>query len=294
MKNSSSPFRSNAMLLLAPALLFIFIFFVVPLVWCFLLSFMTPGSVEIHAKNATLANYIHFLTDGFYLKDLLWKTVWLSLGATIVAIAVGYMGALVITRAPENWQSTLIFLVMCPLWVNLVVRTLSLMVLLGRNGPINQVLIYLGITNHSIQLLYNETAVFIGMVQVSVPFVVISLHGVLKSIGRELEQAAMTVGATAIQAFLRVTLPLSVPGIMAGGILALGLNMESFIVPTILGGGRVHFMSAEAYDTATVGNNLPFAAAIGMILLIVTLGILAVYRYIAKSMGRISLALRAA
>jgi putative spermidine/putrescine transport system permease protein len=180
----------------------------------------------------------------------------------------------------------MIFLVMCPLWVNLVVRTLGLMVILNRDGPINQLLVGLGLFSHPVQLLFNEFAVWIGMVQVSVPFVVLSIYGVLKAIPKELEQSAMTVGANPIRAFMRVTLPLSAPGIGAGTVLALGLNMESFVVPVLLGGGRVHFMSIEAYETATVGNNMPFAATIGLLLLVVTLAILFAYQRLMGSVGR--------
>lgn len=288
MTSPNIPAKRSSLLLTAPAILFFCAFFVVPLAWCLMISLRdTNGAIS-------LEQYHHFLTDQYYLVQLLWRTVRLSLVATLIAVIIGYLGALVVERAPVKWQSTLLFLVMCPLWVNLVVRTLSLMVLLGRDGPLNKLLMALGLTSQPLQLLYNETAVLIGMVQVSVPFVVIALHGVLKSIPHSLEHAAMTVGANPLRAFLRVTLPMSVPGIMAGSILALGLNMESFVVPVLLGGGRIHFMSVEAYEVATISNNLPFAATIGMVLLVVTLMILGVYQYILKSMGRVSVALRSA
>jgi len=116
-------------------------------------------------------------------------------------------------------------------------------------------------------------------VQVAVPFVVMSIYGVLQSIPQQLEQAAMSVGATPLSAFRRVTLPLSLPGILAGSVLAFGINVESFVVPILLGGGRVRFMSVAAYETATVSNNLPFAATIGMILLIVTILMLTLYQW---------------
>jgi putative spermidine/putrescine transport system permease protein len=292
MSNPSTFTKRGTLLIISPALLFSIVFFVVPLLWCLAISF-TPSTEALGNEfTLTLENYRRFLTDEYFVKHLLWRTVWLSILATIAAVIVGYIGALVIARAPVKWQATLLFLVMCPLWVNLVVRTLSLMILLGRDGPLNKFLMWLGMTEKPIQLLFNETAVLIGMVQVSVPFVVIALHGVLKSIPESLEHSAMTVGANPLQAFLRVTLPLSVPGIMAGSVLALGLNMESFVVPILLGGGRIHFMSVEAYEIATVGNNLPFAATIGMVLLIVTLAILGVYQYILKSMNKVSVALR--
>src|SRR5690606_17876709 len=135
-------------------------------------------------------------------------------------------------------------------------------------------------------LLYTETSVIIGMIQVAVPFVVMSIYGVLQSIPRQLEHAAMTVGANPFAAFRRVTLPLSVPGILAGSVLAFGINVESFVVPILLGGGRVRFMSVAAYETATVSNNLPFAATIGMILLMVTMLMLGLYQWAVRSVGR--------
>ena len=104
----------------------------------------------------------------------------------------------------------------------------------------------------------------------------------------------MTVGATPLAAFRRVTLPLSVPGILAGSVLAFGINVESFVVPILLGGGRVRFMSVAAYETATVSNNLPFAATIGVILLIVTMVMLGVYQWAVRSAGRPATAIQAA
>jgi ABC-type spermidine/putrescine transport system permease subunit I len=272
-------------LLLFPALLILIVFFVVPLIWVGILSFMTSGPTGVVEAHATLANYRRFLTDSYYLQDLLLRTLRLSALATLFSIAIGYVGAFVIVRAGQRLQPWLILLVMCPLWVNLVIRTLSLMVILGRNGPVNQALIALGLADRPVQLLYNETAVMIGMVQVAVPFVVMSLYGVLQSIPRELEQAAMTVGANPVSAFRRVTLPLSLPGIFAGSVLSFGISVESFVVPILLGGGRVRFMSVAAYETATVSNNLPFAAAIGVILLAVTLVILGVYQWLINTMG---------
>lgn len=269
-----------------PAITILCAFFVVPLIWVFILSFLGAGPTGEVLREFTLQNYARFLTDSYYLNDLLLRTIRLAAIATAFSVIIGYLGAFVIVRASPASQSWMILLVMLPLWVNLVVRTLSLMVVLGRNGPVNQILVGLGITARPLPLLYNETAVVIGMVQVAVPFVVMAVYGVLQSIPRQLEQAAMTVGATPLAAFRRVTLPLSLPGILAGSVLAFGINVESFVVPILLGGGRVRFMSVAAYETATVSNNLPFAATIGVILLVVTMAILALYQWAVRSAGR--------
>lgn len=278
--STSEKFRSQAFVI--PALLFLAAFFLLPLIWIILISFSPSGHTDIAYEHWTLENYKTFLSDGYYLYDLLWRTVRISVIATVLSVVVGYIGTLAIIRAKPTTQTWLLFLCMCPLWVNLVVRTLSLMLVLGRDGAINKLMLWLGMINSPMQLLYNETAVILGMVQVSVPFVVLSLYGVLKSIPRDLEQAAMSVGAGPIASFMRVTLPLSIPGLLAGGVLALGINIESFVVPTLLGGGRVRFMSVAAYESATISNNLPFAATIGVVLLIVTLLILGIYQFLLK------------
>lgn len=273
-------------LLFLPAITILVAFFVVPLIWVLILSFLSTGPAGEVINQFTLANYARFLTDSYYLNDLLLRTIRLAAIATVLSVAIGYAGAFVIVRASPSAQSWMVLLVMLPLWVNLVVRTLSLMVVLGRNGPVNQLLVGLGITPRPLPLLFNETAVVIGMIQVAVPFVVMSVYGVLQSIPRELEHAAMTVGASPMSAFCRVTLPLSVPGLLAGSVLAFGINVESFVVPILLGGGRVRFMSVAAYEMATVSNNLPFAATIGVILLIVTMAMLAAYQWAVRSAGR--------
>ncbi len=280
--------------LFLPAISILGAFFVLPLIWVLILSFLGTGPTGEVLYQFTFANYARFLTDSYYLNDLLLRTIRLAALATVFSVIIGYVGAFVIVRADERMQTWMILLVMLPLWVNLVVRTLSLMVVLGRNGPVNQFLVGLGIADRPLQLLYNETAVLIGMVQVAVPFVVMSIYGVLQSIPRQFEQAAMTVGATPVAAFRRVTLPMSVPGIMAGSVLAFGINVESFVVPVLLGGGRVRFMSVAAYETATVSNNLPFAATIGIILLIVTMLMLAAYQRAVRSAGRPQTVLQAA
>ncbi|MBS7700101.1 MULTISPECIES: ABC transporter permease [unclassified Chelatococcus] len=285
--------KTSAVLVL-PAVVILGAFFVVPLIWVVILSFLSSGPTGEVQQTFTLGNYARFLTDSYYVNDLLLRTIRLAAIATLFSVVIGYLGAFVIARAAPTTQTWLILLVMLPLWVNLVVRTLSLMVVLGRNGLVNQILVGLGISARPLPLLYNETAVLIGMVQVAVPFVVMSVFGVLQAIPRQLEQAAMTVGATPLSAFRRVTLPLSVPGILAGSVLAFGINVESFVVPILLGGGRVRFMSVAAYETATVSNNLPFAATIGVILLIVTMVMLGVYQWAVRSAGRPVAAVQAA
>lgn len=276
--------RRNTLLVL-PAVTILAAFFVVPLAWVLAVSFLGADPTSSTWSGPTLDNYRRFLTDSYYLQDLLWRTIRLAAIATILSLVVGYAGALAIVRAPATAQPWLLLLVMCPLWVNLVVRTLSLMVVLGRNGPVNRFLVDTGLVERPLQLLFNEQAVVIGMVQVAVPFVVMAVYGVLHSIPRQLEQAAMTVGATPLAAFRRVTLPLSVPGILAASVLAFGINVESFVVPILLGGGRVRFMSVAAYEAATVSNNLPFAATIGMILLVVTMLMLGLYQWVLRSAG---------
>ncbi|PSH63319.1 ABC transporter permease [Phyllobacterium brassicacearum] len=280
-------------ILMLPAITILGAFFVVPLIWVVILSFLTSGPTGEVQNQLTVSNYARFLTDSYYLQDLLLRTIRLAAIATVFSVAIGYLGAFVIARAEAAAQTWLVMLVMLPLWVNLVVRTLSLMVVLGRNGPVNQLLVGLGFADRPLQLLYNETAVIIGMVQVAVPFVVMSIFGVLQSIPRQLEHAAMTVGATPLSAFRRVTFPLSLPGVLAGSVLAFGINVESFVVPILLGGGRVRFMSVAAYETATISNNLPFAATIGVILLIVTMGMLGIYQWAVRSAGRSTAVLQA-
>lgn len=276
----------SKMLLTLPSLSILGAFFVVPLIWVLFLSFMSTSPTGQLQFDFSLANYARFLGDEYYIRDLLLRTIRLAAVATAFSVILGYMGAFVITRVAPRWQPMLVLLVMCPLWVNLIVRTLALMVVLGRGGPVNQALMSLGIVERPLQLLFNETAVLIGMVQVAVPFVTMAIYGVLHSIPRQLEHAAMSVGATPFAAFKRVTLPLSLPGILAGTVLAFGINVESFVVPILLGGGRVRFMSVAAYETATISNNLPFAATIGVILLVVTMTLLGLYQWALRSAGR--------
>lgn len=271
--------------LLTPVLIGMGALYLLPLIWTLLQSFLQHSETDAQTWTWTLENYYRFFKDDYYLQDVLWRTVRLAAIATFFAVILGYIGALLLVRAPKRLRFWFMFLVMCPLWINLVVRTLSLMVILARNGIANKLLMQLGLINQPLQLLYNETSVMIGMIQVSIPFVLLATVGVLQSIPEDLEQAALTVGANRLQAFWKVILPISIPGVLAGTALGYSINVESFVVPILLGGGRIPFMSTASYDMAVISGQPAFAAAIGVVLLVVAMSTLGACHWLVKRMG---------
>jgi putative spermidine/putrescine transport system permease protein len=159
-----------------------------------------------------------------------------------------------------------------PLWVNTVIRGFGFRILLAENGIVNGAMAALRLITQPVRFMGTELGVFLGLTQISIPYVILPLLSVLQTIPPSMKEAAQSVGANKLQTFFRITLPLSIPGINAASVLVFALNISSLAVPQMLGGGRVRMAAAMAYNqTATLGN-FPFGAAIGMVIFLLTAG----------------------
>ena len=246
-------------------------FFVAPLVVLILLSLHG----EALMKTWTLANYVKFFTDSFNYA-ILFETLMLGVKATLLCLAFGFPIAWVCARAGARLQSVIVFLVILPILTSVVVRTFGWIVILGRQGVINQMLIGAGIINEPIRLLYTEFGVIMVLAQVQMPLMVLPILTVLGKIDPNLGDASRVLGAGEWKTMWRVTLPLSLPGIIAGCILTYTACITAFVTQTLIGGARLIYMPLHIYQQAVGANNWPFAAAISVVFMIAVMIIVGV------------------
>lgn len=270
--------RQESVLLMLPGLLLLALAFFVPIAQ--MLAYSIQGET-----GPTLAHFARFLGDGFYL-GILWRTVRLSLIITAVCLVIGFPVAYVMARVGPRARLWLIVMVILPLMTSVVVRTFGWMVLLSRSGLIPQTLRDMGLVGRGYAVMQTELAIVIGMVQVLLPFMTLSILGVILRIDPRLEEAARTMGCTFLQAMRRVVLPLAVPGIVAGSLLVFALSASSFVTPNLLGGSRVQVLAASIYNSVTQTLEWPFAAAQAVILFAGVLLILIPYiRFMRRTDG---------
>ncbi len=232
--------------------------------------------VSLHNDTAMtqmgLGQYAKFLTDGFNLA-VLGNTLLLGLEVTLLTIVIGFPLAYLYTQAPGRWQGPLMLLIILPLLTSSVVRTFAWVVILGRQGIVNTALLDLGLIAAPIKLLYTPGAVAVTLAQIELPLMVLPLITALMNIDPNLRQASLALGAGHWRTFRQVTLPLSMPGLLAGALLVFASSVSAFVTQTLVGGGQQMFMPYYMYQQAIQSNNYPFAAAIAMLLLVCVLAV---------------------
>lgn len=268
--------RAGVALLLAVPLAVFVALFLLPLVNLFVRSFFAFDRVTGTTGGFTVSNYTKFLLDPFYL-DILWRTLRIGLLVTATALVLGYPVAYDLARARGRRRAYLMLGILAPLLVSVVVRTFGWLVILGPNGLINSTLTALGIVSDPIRLLYTETAIVVGLTHVFLSFMVLSIAAALERIDPALIRAAQNLGASERQAFLRVVLPLSLPGVAAGCLIVFTLATSAFITPALLGGPRVKVMSFLAYQQTLLLSDWPYGSAIAFVLLALTAAAVLVY-----------------
>jgi ABC-type spermidine/putrescine transport system permease subunit I len=255
--------------LLVPALVLLLALFVYPIVRLLVTSVYDQGLL-------TLQHYERIVQVDLYLR-VMRTTFTIALQVTAICLVLGYPLAYFLSTVRTRTARLLLILVLIPFWTSILVRTYAWMVLLQRQGVINRWLIELGLIEEPLRMMYNRIGVLVGMVHVLLPFMVLPAFAVMRGIDRDLIRAAQNLGASPLQAFLRVFFPLSLPGVAAGSLLVFILALGFFITPALMG-GRTDIMIAQLMeDQIRTQLNFPFAAALGTVLLAVTLVIFIVY-----------------
>lgn len=260
-----------------------------PLLAFFVAAFLAPLCVligvslfaEPEMKTLSAAQYMKFLGDAFNLS-ILWGTLWLGVKATLVCLLFGYPFAWIAARAPARWQSALVFVVILPILTSVVVRTFSWIVILGREGILNKMLVGLGLASEPVRLLFTEGGVILVLAQVQMPLMVLPLLTTLTRMDPNLADASAALGAGAWRTFWRITVPLSLPGVVAGCILTYAACVTAFITQTLIGGARLIYMPLHIYQQAVGANNWPFAAAISVIFMVAVLVVVGLLNQVSR------------
>lgn len=244
-----------------PYLFWMGVFIVVPMLLIVFYAFTTSGN-NIISFRFTLDNFIRF-GEPIFLRVLL-RSLSIALTTTVISIMIGYPVAYLISQSNEKMQTLLILLITIPMWINMLVRTYAWIGILSENGLINSFLAWLGLP--TLNLMYTDFAVILGMVYNFLPFMILSIYTVLAKLDKALIQASYDLGANKFQTFTKIVLPLSVPGIISGITLVFLPAVSTFVIPKFLGGGN-YVLIGNLIETQfiTVGQ-WNFGSAISMIM----------------------------
>jgi putative spermidine/putrescine transport system permease protein len=262
----SSPARPGApldltLVLVLPLLLYFLAFVLAPQVVLLVMSFRGLG------EAVTLAHFTRALGDPMTFEVLL-STLRLGLYTTVLTLLIGFPYALAMVAAGPRLKSFLLLMVVLPLLVSAIVRTFGWLVALGNQGPLNGLLMALGWVDQPVKILFTETAVIIGLTQIELPIMVLALFTVLSKVDPSLMLASRSLGAGHWMSFVKIMVPLSVPGLIAGSSLVFASAVGSFVAQTILGGGGLLYMPMYIYQQSILMQEWAFAAALAVILML--------------------------
>jgi len=278
-------------LLILPPLLFLCIFFLIPFAFAFKISFadstiaIPPFTKLLGATpdghftlTATLENYRYLVTDKVYILSYIFslRTAFFS---TLLCLLLGYPMAYGIARSSRGTQNILLLLVILPFWTSFLLRVYALEGIISEHGLLNRLLLWVGVINQPLRIMHTTLAVYIGIVYSYLPFMVLPLYATLEKLDTTLLEAAADLGTPAWRAFLDITLPLSMPGIIAGSMLVLIPAIGEFVIPALLGGPDSLMIGRVLWDEFFDNHNWPVASAVATAFLILLVGPVALYQH---------------
>jgi spermidine/putrescine transport system permease protein len=272
----------QGLILISPTMFWLTAFLLIPLVLIVIISFGARGSYGNVEYTFRLDNYARLLDKDY--ASILWDSTWIALLTTIACLLGGYPLAYFIARSHPMRRSFFMFLILVPFWTNFLIRIYAWMIILRGEGVLNAVMTWLGLMGtgfgqwlfEQVQL-YTPGAVLVGMVYEFIPFMILPLYTSLEKLDPALLEAAADLGARPWRAFLRVTLPLSLPGIIAGSILVFIPAMGMFVVPDLMGGAKTVLVGNLIRNQFFTARDWPFGSAASMVLMILTLGVTLIY-----------------
>jgi spermidine/putrescine transport system permease protein len=260
-------------MLLAGSLVWLIGFFLVPLFYLLTVSFAERSPYGTIAWVLGLRNYGRAFQP-IYL-EIYWRSVWMALLTTVLCAVLGYPVAYAIAlHVSARWKSALLLLVVIPFWTSFLIRTYAWMVILRTEGVVNNLLQSLHLTHEPLRLLYTPLAVFIGLVYGELPFMILPLYAVLQKMDPTLLEAAQDLGASRVATFLKVTLPLSRPGLVAGAVLVFIPSIGAFVTPDLLGGARTMMAGNLIQNQFALVRDQPFGSAVAFLLTFAVLAVL--------------------
>ena len=273
--------KNPAKWLLVPLIVFTVLFVVVPLVYVLLLSFLQRDDVFGVKLAFTLDSYKRMLNP-LYAKVLV-NSLILAIVTTLLTLVVGYPFGYYMARLSPGARAFVMLLLIVPFWTNALVRLYGWRTLLQANGPINTFLQAMGLIDKPLKLLYNNGTVLLGMLYALLPFMILPTYSSVEKMDWSMVEASRDLGASPVRAFFTVTLPMTLPGIMAGCVLVFVPSMGLFFVPDIMGGGKTVLMGNLIRDQLIKARDWGFGAALSVALLLATTLLLYLYRKISGS-----------
>ncbi|HUA90148.1 MAG TPA: ABC transporter permease subunit [Steroidobacteraceae bacterium] len=283
--------RPGRWLIILPPLIFLLVFFLIPFAFAFKISFaqaiphVPPFSEVLYFTpehrlrlDVHFDNYRYLLTDEVYGLAYLYslRTAFFS---TVICLLVGYPMAYAIARAPKSAQNLLLLVIMLPFWTSFLLRVYALEGIIRDNGFLNTVLMHLGLLHEPLHIMHTGVAVYIGIIYSYLPFMVLPLFATLEKLDPTLLEAAADLGSTPSRAFLDVTLPLSIPGVIAGSMLVFIPAVGEFVIPSLLGGPNNLMIGRVLWDEFFGNHDWPVAAAVAIAFLLLLAGPIAIYQY---------------
>ncbi len=282
-------------LLITPAWLVIGLFFLLPLIFIFVISFGARGT---YGGLKPIADWGAYLLSGEFLANyrqsleplywpIYWRSFWMAVVTTGLCLVISYPIAYYIAIiAPARWKNLLLALVVIPFWTSFLIRTYAWVLILRTEGLINTVLMQAGLINAPLDLLYNEFAVMVGLVYGELPFMILPLYASLEKLDLTLLEASSDLGANHPSTFWRVTVPLTMPGIVAGIVLVFIPSIGQFVVSDLLGGAKSMLVGNLIQNQFAIARNKPFGSAIAFELTAVVLLLLLAYAWWSKKKGQ--------
>ena len=271
--------RLRAWALSAPALLLVILFLGLPVLSTLATTFGDP--------KGPFSQYAAFFNSRFRMT-VLWRTMEVALITTAASVFIGFITAWVVAKSPARIKSILIIAAVFPLLTGVVVRSFAWLVILGKNGILNDTLLWLGLISEPLSLLYTQFSVTIAMVYLFVPLMILTLVGVLEGIPQDLTEAAASLGATPAAAFRQVILPMAVPGLIVGAVLVFTGSFTSYATPQLLGGEKQMMMGTFLYQRAMVTFDWVGASTIAAVMVVVTLTTVLVMSKLARKLSPVA------
>lgn len=272
---------SMALKLIALPFLFFLAFFLVPLSVVLTSSFLDPST-----GGASLANYAKVLLDQYH-WDVILTTFRIAFFTTVICLLLGYPLSWYLVRIVRSpwWRRACIIVLVVPLFTSNIVRSFGWMILLGRNGLVNDALRYLDLVQRPVRFIGSEGGILIGMVYILLPFVVLAVGTSLARMDRSLEAASKDLGASPARTFFHITFPLSLPGLASGAIMVFALAVSAYVTPALLSGGRVTVLPMLIYQQYSTVFNFNYGGALSIVLLVFTLGLIGIANHIGRVKG---------
>lgn len=292
---SSASSAKTPYLLIAPSWVVLVVFFLMPLLIMLVISFGTRGPYgglkpipDVWGyvwSGDFLANYRQSI-EPLYVP-IYWRSLWMAVVTTVLCLLISYPIAYYIAIvAPARWKNVLLALVVIPFWTSFLIRTYAWILILRSEGLINTLLVQTGLVDRPLELLYNELAVMIGLVYGELPFMILPLYASLEKLDLTLLEASSDLGANHLSTFWRVTVPLTLPGIVAGVVLVFIPSIGQFVVSDLLGGAKSMLVGNLIQNQFAVARNKPFGSAIAFELTVVVLALLFAYAWWSKKKGQ--------